>query len=103
MESLREELEAANGKHELLAASRAAGAKQLNGLEEALRTERVLLEQLRNDLGSLQLRDREQELETRTSGAVNRRAARSRSTESRSRASTRCRCRVRSARSGWPS
>jgi chromosome segregation protein len=63
LEALREELGTAQQKHELLTAGRAAATKQLDTLEEALRTERRLLEQLRAELGSVQLRDREQELE----------------------------------------
>ncbi len=63
LELLRVELQAAEQQHERLASSRAAAAKQLDGLEETLHTERQLLEQLRNELGGLQLRDREQELE----------------------------------------
>jgi chromosome segregation protein len=63
LEALREELKAADERHALLTSNRASAAKYASSLEEALRTERRLLEQLRGDLANLQLRDREQELE----------------------------------------
>jgi chromosome segregation protein len=60
---LGEELKAATQRQDLLVEERAIAAKYVSRLEDALRSERRGLEQLRIELGAVQLRDREQELE----------------------------------------